>query len=128
MVRATFDDGTNVPRIPPVRAGGGVFWRDANWFARVNLLHAFAQHDIAPIGERRPRATISEGGGQLQDKLESDMVRRARNDGRVVGNNLLNENIHNCGVLQEGRGADARHRCVKVRQSEELALELPGWR
>ena len=51
VVRATFSDGTNVPRIPPVRIGGGVFWRDANWFARVRLLHAFAQNNIAPIAE-----------------------------------------------------------------------------
>ena len=28
IVRATFTDGTNVPRIPPQRLGGGVFWRD----------------------------------------------------------------------------------------------------
>ena len=36
VVRATFTDGTNVPRIPPVRVGGGLFWRDANWLARVS--------------------------------------------------------------------------------------------
>ena len=42
-VRATFDDGTNVPRIPPYRVGGGVYLRADGWFARVNLLHAFAQ-------------------------------------------------------------------------------------
>ena len=57
VVRATFTDGTNVPRIPPVRVGGGVFWRDAHWFARVNLLHAFSQNDIAPTARRRPTAT-----------------------------------------------------------------------
>jgi iron complex outermembrane receptor protein len=51
VVRATFADGTNVPRIPPVRAGGGLYWRDANWLMRVNLLHAFAHTDIAPIAE-----------------------------------------------------------------------------
>src|SRR6478672_5107511 len=51
VVRATFSDGTNVPRIPPVRVGGGLFWRDANWLTRINLLHAFDQNDIAPIGE-----------------------------------------------------------------------------
>jgi hypothetical protein len=47
IVRATFDDGTNVPRIPPQRVGGGAFWRDPNWFVRVGLLHAFPQNDIA---------------------------------------------------------------------------------
>jgi hypothetical protein len=34
---STFTDGTNVPRIPPVRVGGGFYWRDTNWFTRVNL-------------------------------------------------------------------------------------------
>jgi iron complex outermembrane receptor protein len=28
-VRATFTDGTNVPRIPPQRLGGGIYYRDA---------------------------------------------------------------------------------------------------
>ncbi len=46
FVRATFNDGTNVPRIPQ-RVGGGVWYRDTNWFLRVNMLHAFAQNDVA---------------------------------------------------------------------------------
>lgn len=47
FVRARFDDGTNVPRIPPHRLGGGIFWRSAGWFARAGVLHAFEQDDIA---------------------------------------------------------------------------------
>lgn len=47
FVRAEFDDGTNVPRIPPYRVAGGVYVRADGWFARVNLLHAFAQTAIA---------------------------------------------------------------------------------
>jgi iron complex outermembrane receptor protein len=39
-----------------VRVGGGLFWRDANWLTRINLLHAFAQNDIARSARRRPRA------------------------------------------------------------------------
>src|SRR4029079_18686265 len=39
VVRATFTDGTNVPRITPMRLGGAVFYRDANWLARVSLIH-----------------------------------------------------------------------------------------
>ena len=83
VVRATFTDGTNVPRIPPVRVGGGVYWRDTNWFMRVNLLHAFAQNDIAVIGET-PTAgyNLLEGGNQLQDQARSVLVRRTRNDAR----------------------------------------------
>ena len=56
IVRATFADGSNVPRIPPVRIGAGVFWRDANWLMRVNLLHAFTQNDIADSLMIRPEA------------------------------------------------------------------------
>ena len=46
FVKAEFDDGDNVPRIPPHRLGGGLFYRDANWFARVGVLHAFEQDDV----------------------------------------------------------------------------------
>jgi iron complex outermembrane receptor protein len=49
FVRAQFDDGTNVPRIPPYRVGGGVYVRADGWFARVNLLHAFAHTEVAPF-------------------------------------------------------------------------------
>src|SRR4029078_12982658 len=48
IVRATFTDGTNVPRIPPQRVGGGVYFRESNWFVRTGLLHAFAQTRVAP--------------------------------------------------------------------------------
>lgn len=44
FVHAEFDGGGNVPRIPPHRLGGGLFYRDANWFARAGVLHAFEQN------------------------------------------------------------------------------------
>src|SRR3981189_399276 len=47
IVRATFTDGTNVPRIPPLRVGGGLFYRDDNWLAPRFLLHAFAANKTA---------------------------------------------------------------------------------
>lgn len=46
FVRAKFTNGEDVPRIPPHRLGGGLFYRDANWFARAGVLHAFDQDDI----------------------------------------------------------------------------------
>jgi iron complex outermembrane receptor protein len=39
VVRATFTVGSNVPRMTPMRLGGGAFYRDGNRLARVNLLH-----------------------------------------------------------------------------------------
>ena len=111
VVRATFTDGTNVPRIPPVRVGGGVFWRDANWLARVNLLHAFGQNDIATAGE-----TPTNGYNLLKAELVYTTPLRPNDFGArfltvgIAGNNLLNDDIRNHvsfkkdEVLMPGRG------------------------
>jgi len=95
-VRATFSDGTNVPRIPPMRLGGGVFYRDANWLARVSLLHAFPQNDIAPV------ETPTDGYNLLKAEISytQKIANAAPGSPReytvgVVGNNLLNEAIRN---------------------------------
>ncbi|MGB9369390.1 MAG: TonB-dependent receptor [Xanthobacteraceae bacterium] len=96
VVRATFIDGTNMPRIPPMRAGGGVFYRDGNWLARVNLLHAFPQNDTAPFetptaGYNLLRAEISYthrvGNPRPGESREFTVG--------LAGNNLLNEDIRN---------------------------------
>ena len=113
MVRATFTDGTNVPRIPPVRVGGGVFWRNENWFARVNLLHAFEQKDIAIVGE-----TPTDGYNLLKAELSyrqkfptNNVYNLSEITVGIAGNNLLNEAIRNHvsftkdEVLMPGRGA-----------------------
>lgn len=96
-VRATFADGTNVPRIPPVRYGGGFYWRDANWLARVNLLHAEAQNNIAIAGE-----TTTPGYNNLRAELTYTMKRAeplphelSEISMGVVGSNLLNDDIRN---------------------------------
>jgi iron complex outermembrane recepter protein len=110
FVHARFDGDGNVPRIPPHRVGGGVFYRDTNWFARINMLHAFDQTRIAdnetatkgysllsadigytwklaPIGPIKPEMTIG-----------------------LKGENLLNDDVRNHvsfkkdEVLQPGRG------------------------
>jgi iron complex outermembrane receptor protein len=96
VVRATFTDGTNVPRIPPVRVGGGVYWRDSNWFMRVNLLHAFAQNDIAVIGET-PTAGYNLLKAEItyKTKLDPSWFGAREMTVGLVGNNLLNENIRN---------------------------------
>ena len=96
IVRATFEDGTNVPRIPPQRVGGGLYYRDANWFMRVNLLHAFAQNDIAAIGET-PTAgyNLLKAEISYNTKLSSSWFGAREMTVGLVGNNLLNENIRN---------------------------------
>ncbi len=112
VVRATFSDGTNVPRIPPVRLGGGLFWRDANWFARVRVLHAFAQNDVAAIAE-----TTTPGYDDLRAEVSYKWkpVRLAAGDFSeanigISGSNLLNRDIRNSAsyskdeVLMPGAG------------------------
>lgn len=97
VVRATFTDGTNVPRIPPVRVGGGVYWRNDAWLARVRLIHAFAQNDIAPVGE-----TPTPGYDDLRAEVSyTRTTTKPRADQLsemtfgLVGTNLLNQDIRN---------------------------------
>ncbi|WOH83558.1 TonB-dependent receptor [Bradyrhizobium sp. BEA-2-5] len=96
FVRATFSDGTNVPRIPPVRLGGGFYWRDSNWLTRINLVHAFAQNDIAVIGET-PTAGYNLLNAEItyNTKLNSSWIGAREMTLGLAGNNLLNENIRN---------------------------------
>src|SRR5438477_3050010 len=96
IVRATFDDGTNVPRIPPQRLGGGVFYRDANWLMRVNLLHAFAQNDVAVIAETpTPGYNLLKAEVSYKTKLDASWFGAREMTVGLTGNNLLNENIRN---------------------------------
>ncbi|MDT5116208.1 MAG: iron complex outerrane recepter protein [Mycobacterium sp.] len=104
VVRATFTDGTNVPRIPPMRFGGGVFWRDPNWFARVNVLHALAQNQIAaanPVTGLETETTTP-GYNDLRAEVSYRWLPKRRIPGELsewrvglVGTNLLNDDIRN---------------------------------
>ena len=96
IVRATFADGGNVPRIPPVRVGGGAFYRDGNWQGRINLLHAFPQSHIAVAGE-----TPTAGYNRLRAELSYTKAMKTDPAGikeitvGAVGDNLLNDDIRN---------------------------------
>lgn len=110
VVRATFADGSNVPRIAPMRLGGGVWWRSAAWQARIGLLHAFTQNDVA-LNE-----TSTAGYNLLRAELSHTHVFTKTDGGLremtfgVVGDNLLDERIRNhisfkkAEVLQPGLG------------------------
>ena len=95
FVRAQFDDGTNVPRIPPHRIGGGLFLREGGWFARINLLHAFAHTETAPY------ETFTPGFNDLRAEVSyTRPVDRAAYGFSeftvgVRGTNLLNDDIRN---------------------------------
>ncbi|MEL6064014.1 MULTISPECIES: TonB-dependent receptor [unclassified Methylobacterium] len=95
FVRAKFDDGTNAPRIPPYRLGGGVYLRADGWFARVNLLHAFS-HDATAVYE-----TPTPGYNDLRAELSYTKAVDPAVYGAsaitlgVQGRNLLNDAIRN---------------------------------
>ncbi|MDP2803639.1 MAG: TonB-dependent receptor [Phreatobacter sp.] len=109
FVRATFAGGTNVPRIPPHRLGGGLFWRDANWFARVTLLHAFAQNQNAAEETPTPGYNLLNAEISYRMALKPGSGAESLTFG-VVGTNLLNADIRNHvsfkkdEVLMPGRG------------------------
>ncbi|WP_342733434.1 TonB-dependent receptor [Bradyrhizobium sp. B117] len=96
VVRATFTDGTNVPRIPPLRMGGGVFWRDDNWLMRVNLLHAFAQDNVAAVAETpTPGYNLLRAEVSYKTKLAPNWFGAREMMAGITGNNLLNQSIRN---------------------------------
>lgn len=108
IVRATFADGSSVPKIPPQRLGGGLFYRSMDWTARVNLLHAFAQNRLGAF------ETTTAGYNLLNAELS--YTTKMPVGGRVIettlglkGENLLNDDIRfhqsykKDEVLQPGR-------------------------
>jgi iron complex outermembrane receptor protein len=95
VVRATFTDGSNVPRIPPLRIGGGLFYRDANWLARINLLHAFAQADIAENETETAGYNLLRAEVSYRTRLAPSPFGPRELTVGVTGNNLLNEQIRN---------------------------------
>jgi iron complex outermembrane receptor protein len=72
FVRAEFEDGENVPRIPPHRLGGGLYYRDANWFARAGVLHAFDQDEIGLNEIETPGYTLV--SAELSYTFETETV------------------------------------------------------
>jgi iron complex outermembrane receptor protein len=113
IVRARFSNDSIVPRIPPMRIGGGIYWYGGGWFANVKLLHAFAQKRIA-IGEETP----TPGYNLLSAALSYKHTFKAEGMKRTVtpsiqGTNLLNDRVRNHAsfkkdeILQPGRNAKA---------------------
>jgi iron complex outermembrane receptor protein len=78
-------------------ARGGFYWRDASWFARVKLLHAFAQNNIAAVAE-----TTTSGYDELHAEVSYTWKPVTHGAGDlteaslgIAGTNLLNRDIRN---------------------------------
>lgn len=111
IVRATFTGGDRVPRIPPQRIGGGLFWRGGDaWFAKVTLLHAFAVKKVAT--EETPTAGYNLLNAELsyRTRFANGPMGPVEVNVGIAGTNLLNETIRNSvsfrkdEVVAPGRG------------------------
>ncbi|MEQ1696559.1 MAG: TonB-dependent receptor [Hyphomicrobiaceae bacterium] len=96
FVHAQFVNGENAPRIPPHRLGGGLFYRDASWSARVSLLHAFAHNQTAP------EETITSGYDLLNAEISTRLKLAFSSPSLgpemtigLKGENLLNDDVRN---------------------------------
>jgi len=109
FVRAWFDDARdgNLPRIPPHRAGLGLYYRDDAWYARVGLLHAFDQNKIGENETSTDGYTLL--SGDLAYSFKGDGAAGAETTIGLRGDNLFDEEVRNHvsfkkdEVLQPGR-------------------------
>jgi iron complex outermembrane recepter protein len=108
FVHAKFADGDYVPRMPPHRLGGGVYYRDAAWIARVNALHAFAQNELGFEETETGSYTLVNAELSYTYKGETFNGIAPVTTIGVRGENLLNEDVRNSSsfkkdeVLQPG--------------------------
>jgi iron complex outermembrane recepter protein len=94
-VHAVLADGTYVPKMPPHRLGGGIYYRDKNWLARVNLLHAFAQHEFATFDTPTPGYNLLNAELSYTTKLDRQAGLVPEITVGIRGENLLNDDIRN---------------------------------
>ena len=92
FVRAKLDAGGNVPRIPPLRYGAGIYFENDNLFSRVSFLRAEEQDDVATNESRTNgftdlRAEASYTFFLPQSDREIELG--------LVGTNLLDDDIRN---------------------------------
>jgi iron complex outermembrane receptor protein len=95
FVHAEFDDGQYVPRIPPHRLGGGLYYHDFAWVARANLLHAFAQDQIAST--ETPTSGYTLLNAELSYTFKGDKVAGISpvTTIGIRGENLLDDDVRN---------------------------------
>jgi iron complex outermembrane receptor protein len=95
FVRARFEDGENVPRIPPHRLGGGVYYHDASWLARVGVLHAFAQDEFGINEIATPGYTLVSAELSYTTLVSAPDGTKSEVTVGVKGENLADEEVLN---------------------------------
>ena len=95
FIRATFTDGSNVPQMPPMRLGGGAYWRNDNWFVRMGILHAWGQNNVGLF------ETSTDGYNLVKTEIVHRQFWKYSPWGPVevttgiTGDNLLNVDVRN---------------------------------
>jgi iron complex outermembrane receptor protein len=84
--RATLDDGSNVPRIPPYRVGGGLNWNGERMDAGFDLIYAGRQDRFGPFDTATPGYVALDGQLALRPFSSHPNVELA-----LVGQNLTND-------------------------------------
>src|SRR5690606_59428 len=107
MVRAELEAGGNVPRIPPMRAGAGLFYEDTRLSGRLSFLHAFAQDRLST--NEAETGSHTDLRAELRYRFLAPFTGAEAVDLAIVGENLLDDDIriHSSfkkrDVLQAGR-------------------------
>lgn len=84
--RATLDDGSNVPRIPPYRVGGGLNWQGEKLDAGFNLIYAGRQNKYGAFDTATPGYVALDGQLAVRPFASHPNVELA-----LVGQNLTND-------------------------------------
>ncbi|MEO1610075.1 MAG: TonB-dependent receptor [Pseudomonadota bacterium] len=117
FVRAEFE-GDDVARIPPQRVGGGLFYRDANLFARVGVLHAFEQDNVnAEENEQTtPGYTLLNAELSYTQEIGSNTLSGQSTELTigVKGENLADDDVRNHSSFQRRQGVLEPGASVKV--------------
>jgi iron complex outermembrane receptor protein len=94
--RASLDDGSNVPRIPPYRAGGGVNWQSPRFDAGALFVHSGRQDRYGSFDTPTP------GYNQLTAQVAvRPVAARPGIELAVVGQNLTDEVQRNAASLSK---------------------------
>ncbi len=102
FVHAKFDDGGYVPRIPPHRLGGGLYYHDANWIARTGLLHAFRQDQIA--ANETPTSSYTLLNAELSYTFKGEATHEGLTPVTTIGikgSNLLDDDVRNAASFKK---------------------------
>jgi iron complex outermembrane receptor protein len=78
-----------------MRIGGGVYWRDGTWFARVGLLHAFAQNHPGENETPTPGYNLLKAELSYTRKLLPNFLGFREVTVGVTGTNLLDDVMRN---------------------------------